>query len=159
VGTQRVSQTSHGRAMGHTWLPHQTIRVYEYGTSKLYVRLYYPCIAHGSDRCAPQGLTTKHLRGCTSFVFCVNYNTASTLLVSGGREGDVRIWNIARGAFSCGLPLGSRMLMVTGKCIKTLNAHLDYVTAVPSNRDASLIMSCSLDRLMYVPLGFIHPLS
>jgi len=30
------------------------------------------------------GSTTKHLRGHTSFVFCVNYNTASTLSVSGG---------------------------------------------------------------------------
>ena len=159
MGTQRVSQTSHGRAMGHTWLPHWMIRVYKYGTSNLYVHFCYPCIAHGNDRCAPQGLTTKHLQGCTSFVFCVNYNTVSTLLVSGGREGDVRIWNIARGAFSCGLPLGSRMLMVTGKCIKTHNAHLNYITAMHSNRNASLIMSCSLDRLVYIPFGFIHPLS
>ena len=109
-----------------------------------------------NDGWAPQGLTTKHLRGHTSFVFCVNYNTASTLLVSGGCEGDVRIWNIARGALTCDFPFGSRMLMVPGKCIKTLNAHLDYVTAVHFNRDASLIVSCSLDGLMYVPSGFIY---
>jgi len=119
----------------------------------------HPGIAHGNDRWAPQGVTTKHLRGHTSFVFCLNCNTASTLLVSGGCEGDVRIWNVARGAFSCGLPFASRMLIVTGKCIKTLSAHLDYVTAVHFNRDASLIVSCSLDGLMCVPLGFIHPLS
>lgn len=34
--------------------------------------------------------------------------------------------------------------------MKTLHAHLDYVTAVHFNRDASLIVSCSLDGLMYV---------
>ena len=39
----------------------------------------------------------------------------------------------------------------TGKCMKTLHAHLDYVTAVHFNRDASLIVSCALDGLMYAP--------
>jgi len=73
--------------------------------------LYYPCIAHGNDGWASQGSTTKHLRGHTSFVFCVNYNTASTLLVSGGCKGDVRICNFARGALSCGLPFGARILI------------------------------------------------
>lgn len=34
--------------------------------------------------------------------------------------------------------------------MKTLDAHLDYVTAVHFNRDATLIVSCSLDGLMYV---------
>jgi len=78
----------------------------------------------------PSGLHNKTSMGTAGFVFCVNYNTASTLLVSGGCEGDVCIWNITGGAFSCGLPFGSRMLIVTGKCIKILNAQLDYVTAV-----------------------------
>ena len=36
----------------------------------------------------------------------------------------------------------------TGKCIKTIHAHLDYVTAVHFNRDAGLIVSCALDGLM-----------
>lgn len=34
--------------------------------------------------------------------------------------------------------------------MKTLHAHLDYVTAVHFNRDATLIVSCALDGLMYV---------
>jgi len=34
--------------------------------------------------------------------------------------------------------------------MKTLHAHLDYVTAVHFNRDASLIVSCALDGLMHV---------
>lgn len=37
-----------------------------------------------------------------------------------------------------------------GKCMKTLHAHVDYVTAVHFNRDATLIVSCALDGLMYV---------
>ena len=36
--------------------------------------------------------------------------------------------------------------------MKTLDAHLDYVTAVHFNRDGSLIVSCALDGLMYVHL-------
>jgi hypothetical protein len=39
-----------------------------------------------------------------------------------------------------------------GKCMKTLHAHLDYVTAVHFNRDATLIVSCALDGLMSVQL-------
>ena len=39
-----------------------------------------------------------------------------------------------------------------GKCMKTLHAHLDFVTAVHFNRDASLIVSCALDGLMYAIL-------
>jgi len=35
--------------------------------------------------------------------------------------------------------------------MKTLDAHLDYVTAVHFNRDGSLIVSCALDGLMFVP--------
>ena len=40
------------------------------------------------------------LKGHTSYVFCVNYNTEGTQLVSGGCDGDVKIWNAAKGAFS-----------------------------------------------------------
>jgi hypothetical protein len=35
--------------------------------------------------------------------------------------------------------------------MKTLHAHMDYVTAVHFNKDATLIVSCALDGLMYVP--------
>ena len=104
--------------------------------------------------CAWKGLTSRVLKGHTSYVFCINYNTEGTQLVSGGCEGDVRIWNAAKGACN----LLSRDLTVTlcaGRCTKTLNAHLDYVTAVHSNRDGSLIVSCALDGLMCAPT-YIH---
>jgi hypothetical protein len=42
--------------------------------------------------------------------------------------------------------------------MKTLHAHLDYVTAVHFNRDATLIVSCALDGLMYVLFnGIFYP--
>ena len=41
--------------------------------------------------------------------------------------------------------------------MKTLHAHLDYVTAVHFNRDSTLIVSCALDGLMY-DLLTPHPL-
>jgi len=86
-------------------------------------------------------------------VFCINYNTASNLLVSGGCEGDVRIWNVARGGLhEEPALLYPSFIKYTGKCMKTLHAHMDYVTAVHFNRDASLIVSCALDGLMYVTL-------
>lgn len=40
------------------------------------------------------------------------------------------------------------------KCMKTLDAHLDYVTAVHFNRDGTLIVSCALDGLMCVAFPF-----
>ena len=36
--------------------------------------------------------------------------------------------------------------------MKTMHAHMDYVTAVHFNRDASLVVSCALDGLMHVLL-------
>jgi COMPASS component SWD3 len=46
------------------------------------------------------------------------------------------------------------MLLLSGKCMKTLHAHIDIVTAVHFNRDATLIVSCSCDGLMYAILPF-----
>lgn len=97
-----------------------------------------------------KGLTHKLLKGHTKWVFCLNYNPASNLLVSGGCEGDVRIWNVARGRLFHLYVQPCAYLGLLGKCMKTLHAHLDYVTAVHFNRDATLIVSCALDGLMCV---------
>ena len=43
----------------------------------------------------------------------------------------------------------------TGKCLKTLPAHSDPVTAVNFNRDGSLIVSSSYDGLWYVSLLYM----
>ena len=54
------------------------------------------------------------------------------------------------------LPINIKSLFLLGKCMKTLHAHLDYVTAVHFNRDATLIVSCALDGLMYATPVLIH---
>jgi len=38
------------------------------------------------------------LRGHTNFVFCVNFNPDTNLLVSGGYDETIRVWDVARGA-------------------------------------------------------------
>jgi len=95
-------------------------------------------------------LTTKILKGHTSYVFCVNYNSASDKLVSGCCDGDIKIWDVTKGEFTHRVVLAqlNSMFQRLGKCLKTLHAHLDYVTAVHFNRDASFIVSCACDGLM-----------
>jgi WD40 repeat protein len=107
--------------------------------------------------CVWKGVTSRVLKGHTSYVFCINYNTEGTQLVSGGCEGDVKIWNATKGAcnlFSRDLCSWMGNSLYAGRCTKTLNAHLDYVTAVHFNRDGSLIVSCSLDGLMCAHIHF-----
>ena len=43
-------------------------------------------------------MTVKILNGHTNFVFCVNFNPQSSLIVSGGFDETVRLWDVARGA-------------------------------------------------------------
>jgi COMPASS component SWD3 len=94
-------------------------------------------------------MTIKTLRGHSSFVFCLNYNAASTLVVSGACDGDVRLWNPKTGMLHVMSAVEPCLIFSLGKCTMTINAHLDYVTAVNFNRDSSLLVSCSLDGLMY----------
>ena len=98
-----------------------------------------------------QGTTAKTLQGHTAFVFCVNFSPSSTMLVSGGYDETIRIWDVAGGTFLCikGFPNSS---MGSGKSMRVIPAHSDPVTAVCFNIDGSLIASCSMDSLMYVLL-------
>ncbi|ESQ37946.1 hypothetical protein EUTSA_v10028762mg [Eutrema salsugineum] len=70
----------------------------------------------------------KVLRGHTNFVFCVNFNPPSNLIVSGSFDETIRIWEVK-----------------TGKCVRLIKAHSMPVTSVHFNRDGSLIVSGSHD--------------
>ena len=74
----------------------------------------------------------KTLKGHTNFVFCVNFNPQSNLIVSGSFDESVRIWDVR-----------------DGKCLKSLPAHTEPVSAVHFNRDGTLIVSSSYDGLWY----------
>jgi len=75
-------------------------------------------------------LALQVLKVGTNFVFCVNFNPQSHLIVSGSFDETVRIWEVK-----------------TGKCLKVLPAHSEPVTAVHFNRDGTLIVSSSFDGL------------
>ncbi|KAI0244713.1 WD repeat-containing protein 5, partial [Massospora cicadina] len=79
------------------------------------------------------GQTTRILRGHTNYVFCVNYNTASNLIVSGSFDESIKIWEAKK-----------------GKCVLTLPAHTEPVTAVHFNKDGTMIVSCSYDGLIRI---------
>jgi COMPASS component SWD3 len=89
----------------------------------------------------------KTLNGHTNFVFCVNYNPNSNLLVSGGFDETVRIWDIARGK-TMEPSMKPRAYSFQGKPLKILPAHSDPVTAVSFNHDGTLVVSCAMDGLM-----------
>jgi COMPASS component SWD3 len=72
----------------------------------------------------------KTLHGHTNYVFCVNFNPQSNIIVSGSFDETVRVWDVK-----------------SGKCLKVLPAHSDPVTAVDFNRDGTLIVSSSYDGL------------
>ena len=91
----------------------------------------------------------KVLKGHTNFVFCVNFSPLSNLLVSGGFDETVRVWDVARGSLFLHLVRkASDEPFYLGKPLKTLPAHSDPVTAVTFNHDGTLIASCAMDGLM-----------
>jgi COMPASS component SWD3 len=52
-------------------------------------------------------LMAKVLKGHTNFVFCVNFSPSANMIVSGGFDETVRVWDVARGIFppSCVLQM------------------------------------------------------
>lgn len=127
----------------------KTIRIWSVDTVSY---LQSDC-ARGKGYSSPwQGITVKILQGHTNFVFCVNFNHASNLLVSGGYDETVRIWDVARGEDRPPSSHSDRNWHIDlrlGKSMRVLPAHSDPVTAVSFNRDGTLIVSCAMDGLMY----------
>ncbi|KAL0696107.1 hypothetical protein Bca4012_063287 [Brassica carinata] len=86
----------------------------------------------------------KVLRGHSNFVFCVNFNPPSSLIVSGSFDETIRIWEVK-----------------TGRCVRVIKAHAMPVTSVHFNRDGSLIVSglISSDMIfdLLCPYAEVHP--
>ncbi|CAM9603510.1 unnamed protein product, partial [Phaeothamnion confervicola] len=72
------------------------------------------------------------LEGHENYVFCVNFdNPRADVLVSGSFDEHIRLWDMRQ-----------------NKCLKTLGAHSDPVTATDFNKDGTCIVSSSYDGLM-----------
>lgn len=62
------------------------------------IRIWTTEIMYNFDRVEFPGTCLKELREHSSYVFCLNFNPTSHLLVSGSYDETVRIWDVARGA-------------------------------------------------------------
>ncbi len=93
-----------------------------------------------------QSKEIKVLEGHTDYVFCVEFNPKSNLIVSGSYDETVRIWDV-KTVFIRHRRL-KRIKKLQEKCMKILFAHSDPVSAVGFNRDGSMIVSSSYDGLM-----------
>ena len=113
------------------------------------------------------GKCLKTLKGHSNYVFCCNFNPQSNLVVSYNLRKEcyrivvlfpstnsspliVESWSLVWKLFylqvSGSFDESVRIWDVrTGKCLKTLPAHSDPVSAVHFNRDGSLIVSSSYD--------------
>jgi WD40 repeat protein len=71
------------------------------------------------------------LSGHTNWVVCVGFSPDGSRLVSGGRDGTVKLWDLG-----------------TGKCLTTLRGHTDTVETVAYSPDGKQILSASRDRTL-----------
>ncbi len=100
----RASLTFRGHLILNTSARAQMIQQSRYGTWDRYVfhtltdptwdipqnLIWYKCAVW-------QGSLLRTLEGHTSYVFCVNYNPQSNLIVSGSFDESVRIWDVREG--------------------------------------------------------------
>lgn len=72
------------------------------------------------------------------------------MLVSGGYDETIRIWDVAGGVPDSYVSFIPSSRCIAGKSMRVIPAHSDPVTAVCFNIDGTLIASCSMDSLMCV---------
>ena len=73
------------------------------------------------------------LSGHTALVYCVEFSSDGTLLVSGGHDNTVKLWD-----------------MQTGGVVRTFYGHNDWVTCVSISVDCTKIASGSEDKAIYL---------
>ncbi|CAM9253028.1 unnamed protein product [Chrysoparadoxa australica] len=96
---------------------------------------FFPLISIASDfQCPSQQQCCTTLSGHENYVFCLKFNLPkSDLVVSGGFDEVVKLWDPR-----------------SGRCIRTINAHSDPVTAIDFNEEGSEIVSGSYDGLIRI---------
>jgi WD40 repeat protein len=75
----------------------------------------------------------RRLQGRTDEVMCVSMSPDERFFVSGGRNKNIRVWEIA-----------------TGRQVKVLEGHSDWVNSVLWSRDGQYIVSGSDDQTLRV---------
>ncbi|ULT89477.1 hypothetical protein L3Y34_008139 [Caenorhabditis briggsae] len=73
------------------------------------------------------------MKGHTHYVFSCAFNPQTSLVVSGGYDETVRLWNV-----------------ITGMCVRLIPAHTDPVTCVAFNHDGSCVASSSYEGCIRV---------
>ena len=127
----------------------KTIWIWSLETVRATVRFCTNSSTHCRSLLLVKLTNVKILRGHTNFVFCVNFSPQSNLLVSGGFDETVRIWDVARGRLIHRMDVNiTTQSLRVGRSMKTLPAHSDPVTAVTFNHDGTLIASCAMDGLV-----------
>jgi len=95
------------------------------------VRIKSKCVCVLLSHTAGKGHLVRTFLGHTSYVMCVACHPLSTLLISGGFDETIRMWDIQRGT-----------------CHREIAAHSEAVTCVDFCMDGTMIASSSYDGLM-----------
>lgn len=73
------------------------------------------------------------LKGHQNYIHCLAFSPKGNILASGSYDEAVFLWDVR-----------------AGRLMRSLPAHSDPVSGIDFSRDGTLVVSCSMDGLMYV---------